>query len=133
MAKKKMVKVEMELPRIQGFEYTGEYRTPKVGEAYLYDPDDAEVITAVHLITAEYPIMRKAEVWREARPSDLDNGPVVCRYSDDSLDIETNPEIGFLVGYDACRGTEYPFAVAEEEDSDEPDGYYRYCQVKDNA
>ena len=133
MAKSRTVKVTMDLPLITGFEYTGEYRQPMQGEPFLRDTDNHIVDTSSYGMAAEYPIMRKAEVWREARPSDLDNGPVVCRYSDDSQDIETNPEIGYLVGYDACRGTEYPFAVAEEKDSDEPDGYFRYCQVKDNA
>lgn len=133
MAKKKTVKVEVTFPLIEGFEYTGEYRSPKEGEVYLRDADEGNATKCTHFLAAGYPIMRKAETWREARPSDLDNGPVVCRYSDDSQDIETNPEIGFLVGYDACRGTEYPFAVAEEEDHDEIDGWFRYCQVKDNA
>jgi hypothetical protein len=133
MAKKKMVKVEMSLPLVEGFEYTGEYRCPMKGDLYLLDAEVPGATNATYNTPAEYPIMRKETSWREARPSDLDNGPVVCRYSDDSRDIETNPDIGFFVGYDACRGTEYPFAVAEEEDSDEPDGYFRYCQVKDNA
>ena len=133
MAKNKMVKVEMELPAVPGFEYTGEYRNPRRGECYLHDGDDPNVVTASYDITAEYPIMRKAAKWREARPSDLENGPVVCRYSDDSQEIETNPSIGYFCGYDAIRGTEYPFAVMEEADGEEADGWFRYCQVKDNA
>lgn len=133
MGKNKMVKVEMELPAVPGFEYTGEYRNPRRGECYLHDQEDPNVVTASYDITAEYPIMRKATVWREARPSDLDNGPVVCRYSDDSQQIETNPEIGYFCGYDACRGAEYPFGICCDEDDSGVDGYFRYCHVEDNA
>ncbi len=31
------MKIEIELPEIEGFSYTGEYRQPKLGESYIYN------------------------------------------------------------------------------------------------
>ncbi len=51
------MKVEIDLQEIEGFEYTSEYRTPKVGEYILIA---GSVITAQGH-TYEYPILKKIE------------------------------------------------------------------------
>lgn len=66
---KKTVKVSMELPELpEGFEYTGEYRAAR-GEEYFLSSDG---IQREHSGTfAEYPIIRKCEVWRDATAQDI--------------------------------------------------------------
>lgn len=66
---KKTVKVSMELPELpEGFEYTGEYRAAR-GEEYFLSSDGVQ---REHSGTfAEYPIIRKCEVWRDATAQDI--------------------------------------------------------------
>ena len=49
------MKIEIELPEIPGFEYTGEYRPFVVGELYY---DENEVQTATWNSSSCYPIMK---------------------------------------------------------------------------
>lgn len=127
----KMKSVNMQLPDVAGYEYSGEYRSPKIGEHFL-SAVDALVKTAGTNMTAEFPILRPAPKWRDARPGDLENGPVHCRYSD-NLDHMRNGKAseGYFCNYDACKHTDYAFGVCEDADGEQVDSYWRYCQVKD--
>ena len=123
----KTVKVEMELPAIEGYEYTGEYREFKVGEYFLTDTTKKIVEKAKYNSGAEYPIMRPVTKWRDARASDLENGPVECRVRDHEDD---DWEYGLFAGYSVEPNCEHRYCILE----DDCLGYWHiYCQVKDNA
>lgn len=124
----KTVKVEMELPAIEGYEYTGEYREFKVGEYFLTDTTKKIVEKAKYDSGAEYPIMRPVTKWRDARPGDLENGPVECRYKDGYQD---GWEEGYFVAYSAAIDDDCRFGCSDQDDC--MDDWYVYCQVKDNA
>ena len=57
------VDVVMKMPKIAGYEYTGEYRKAKVSEFY-YSPISEEIRKAETDGIIERPILRKAEVWK---------------------------------------------------------------------
>lgn len=119
------MKVELELPEIKGFEYTGEYRAPKY-EEWFYN--DIHVIRAESDYMAEYPIMRPVIKWRDARPGDLENGPVECRYREDKrLDWEE----GYFIAISVGKSDHLQFGVSDDEDI--VDTWVQFCQVKDNA
>ncbi len=69
----KTIKVEMSLPELpEGFEYTGEYRSPKKWENYLgHIPPNLDQWVYDAPCMAEYPIVRKSEVWRDATAQDV--------------------------------------------------------------
>ena len=50
------MKIELELPEIEGFEYTGEYRAPKKGEWFF---DSGEALMETSEDSCEYPILKK--------------------------------------------------------------------------
>ncbi len=80
------VKVEMELPELpEGYEYTGEYRRPITSDYFLNIGSDGIVHRAEYGYLAEYPIVRKCEVWRKATLQDVSDAlsgkEVVARYS----------------------------------------------------
>ena len=53
------MKVELDLPEIKGFEYTGEWRDPKKGEYYMYNRTFQK---AIRLTTdIDVPILKKKE------------------------------------------------------------------------
>ena len=53
------MKIELELPEIPGYEYTGEYRPPKAGEWFC--AGDGTATRAWHNFTSCHPILRKVE------------------------------------------------------------------------
>lgn len=122
----KTVKVTFELPEVKGYEYTGEYGSPCAGEFYL-DVEDG-VKKATYNMRGEYPIMRPIASWRDAKPSDLENGPVECRYKDGHQDPWME---GYFTAYSAGEDDDLRFGVGD--DTASLDGWYAYCQVKDNA
>jgi hypothetical protein len=56
--KAKPMKVEIELPEVHGYEYTGEYRPPNIGELFW---DNQKVVQCSYSLTSEYPILRVKE------------------------------------------------------------------------
>lgn len=128
-----MKAVNIQLPEVEGYEYSGEYRSPKAGEHYLAESDKPAIVKMATMpVSAEYPILRPSKKWRDARPGDLENGPVPCRYSDNLDDIRNGKATeGYFCTYDACQGTDYAFGVCEDADDEEVDSYWRYCQVKE--
>lgn len=52
------MKVEIEFPKIEGHEYTGEYRRPKKGEIYL-DCDFIPSQCKYDIVESTYPILKK--------------------------------------------------------------------------
>ena len=57
------MKIEIELPEIDGFEYTGEYGMPKVGDWFVYA--DGDVVQAKVDFKDSYPrfILKPVEKW----------------------------------------------------------------------
>lgn len=56
------VDVLMKMPKIEGYEYTGEWRVPEEGEHYAgLDAQPVQASTGAYL---KRPILRKAEVWK---------------------------------------------------------------------
>ena len=58
------VDVLMKMPKIDGYEYTGEYRKAKVTEFY-FSPISGQIQIAEMDGIIERPILRKAEVWKQ--------------------------------------------------------------------
>ena len=82
------MKVEIDLQEIEGFEYTSEYRTPKVGEYILIA---GSVITAQGH-TYEYPILKKIEpeyqvIWINKHAGSEGQSVVPIKALDDALFI----------------------------------------------
>ncbi len=120
-----MVKVEMELPELpEGYEYTGEYRPARADEWYM-DGND-ELSQSYDTTMGSYLIVRKSK-WRKAKPSDLDNGPVKCRFRDER---RSDWKDGYFVGFHAHAGTDYPYMVVIEETDNYYDNWYAYCEVE---
>ena len=114
----------MELPELpEGYEYTGEYRPARADEWHM-DGND-ELSQSYETTMGSYLIVRKSK-WRKAKPSDLDNGPVKCRYRDESYDAwETGHFIGFLANMDV----DYPYMIGEDE-TDLHGEWFAYCEVE---
>lgn len=80
------MQVTIELPEIEGFEYTGEYRVPGVDEYYFNNDDSAHLcITKWHKMY-KYPILRKLKPKREFKdgafyPAQMDGLNIVV-YAD---------------------------------------------------
>ena len=55
------VDVLMKMPKIEGYEYTGEWRSVAAGEISVYN---GEPRVWSSRSSGEYPILRKAEVWK---------------------------------------------------------------------
>lgn len=53
----------MKMPKVDGYEYTGEWRIPKVGEEYTCSVACKPALAAFSSAVAR-PILRKAEVWK---------------------------------------------------------------------
>lgn len=125
------MKVELELPEIEGYEYTGEFRPVRTQEYYL-DTDNVPLYPAKRNGAVDgsyyYPIMRPVAMWRDARPGDLENGPVECRYKDGFQDPWMQ---GFFTAYSAGEDDNLRFGIGDDRAS--LDEWYAYCQVKDNA
>lgn len=87
----KTIKVEMSLPELpEGFEYTGEYRSPKKWENYLgHIPPNLDQWVYDAPCMAEYPIVRKCEVWRDANAKDvyeaISGKEILVRFADDKF------------------------------------------------
>ena len=86
------MKIEIDLPEIEGFEYIGEYRIPEEDEWFLYgngSPEKVGLSPIVHI----FPILRKVEPPREFKegawyPVELNVGKVItCRYAEDSFRV----------------------------------------------
>lgn len=52
------MKVELNLPEVPGYEYTGEYRCPKIGEFFC---NKNEAVQCKYDFSSEYPILRIKE------------------------------------------------------------------------
>ena len=57
----KTVDVLMKMPKIEGYEYTGEWRSVEPGEASVYN---GEVRVWSFRSSGEYPVLRKVENWK---------------------------------------------------------------------
>jgi hypothetical protein len=57
------VEVLMQMPKVEGHEYTGEYRQVQIGEISVYNPDGTPRVWPFPS-TGEYPILRKVEIWK---------------------------------------------------------------------
>jgi len=55
------MKIEIDLPVIEGYEYTGEYRLPKEGEWYLYCCENMALKAALSFKENERHILKKIE------------------------------------------------------------------------
>lgn len=51
------IDVTLKLPKLDGYEYTGEYREPRKGEYMLYCDNEARLAEDCH--SSSYPILRK--------------------------------------------------------------------------
>jgi len=121
--KGKKMKVEIDLPEIDGFEYTGEYREPKKGEWYYSG------LCAVH---AEYsigcclPILKPVEKWITPTLEYMQEHykwgeEVEARFSD---------ERDVWVYIDCLCGLEG--AIVNGKTFIDSDGMsYRYCEIKE--
>lgn len=56
----KTVNITMQMPVIAGYEYTGEYRTPAVGEVYIRD---GILLSSSYPTALQHPILKK-KPWR---------------------------------------------------------------------
>lgn len=63
------MKVEIDLPEIEGFEYTGEWRSPLKGEWYTHG--DGVIQAAFDHTRTCSMILRKVEKWRPATLDDV--------------------------------------------------------------
>jgi len=83
MTEQKTVKVEMDMPYIEGYEYTGEYREPINCETFL-DDGYVSVKNLYDDYDAAYPILRKkrwrAEVGGKYCAVQITNGKVKVRW-----------------------------------------------------
>jgi hypothetical protein len=74
------VDLQVEVPK--GYELTGEYRPPVMGELYL-SGNDCACVANIDFIT-RWLILRKVDTWRDATLDDLkrvmDGETVECRY-----------------------------------------------------
>lgn len=112
-------KVEIDLPVLEGYEYTGEYRQPEAHEAFL---GNNNVPVYGKLSVGAFPILRKTE-WRDATLEDLKRCPLPCRVRD----------------YPHADWTEWcvltGWSKTDEQDdmnwADGEEGYWAYCQVLD--
>lgn len=119
-----MVKVEMELPELpEGYEYTGEYRPARADEWHM-DGND-ELSQSYETTMGSYLIVRKSK-WRKAKPSDLDNGPVKCRFRDSTYD---DWETGYFIGFHASPDVDCQYMIGEG-DEDLHGEWYAYCEVE---
>ena len=57
------VEVLMQMPKIEGYEYTGEYRQAEAGEISVYDINGIPKVWPFES-TGQYPILRKLEIWK---------------------------------------------------------------------
>ena len=125
------MKVELELPEIEGYEYTGEFRPVRTQEYYL-DTDNVPLYPAKRNGAVDgsyyYPIMRPVAMWRDARPGDLENGPVECRCRDTTTQEWS---LATLAAYSAAPSDELRYGMMDTEG--ELGAWFAYCQVKDNA
>jgi hypothetical protein len=55
------MKIEIELPEIDGFEYTGEYKIPNIEDHYLDSSLNPNF--AMEKICSPYPILKPIEKW----------------------------------------------------------------------
>lgn len=79
------MKVEIELPEIEGFEYTGAFMLPLSGEYFVYDAEGHSVVFAEedHINRRGF-ILRKIKQYRELTPLEAmkaiveNGGPIQC-------------------------------------------------------
>jgi len=91
------MKVEVELPEIEGYEYTGEYRAPKKGEWYFFDGE----------LSLSYSNHKKPQIIiRKVEPSLVG---MLCELWDDEDGIAT---IGVLVEVNLHNS--YPYETNSE-------------------
>jgi hypothetical protein len=125
----KTVKATVTLPEFEGFEYTGEVRELSQGDHYLdLDVFQPEVAKWTKTYTSKflYVVMRPVPTWRDARPSDLENGPVRCRCRDTEKE---EWQTGYLCAYMAKD----PFRFGISRADGKLEQWSIFCQVQDNA
>ena len=123
------VDLQVEVPK--GYELTGEYRPPVIGELYL-SGDNYACVANIDFIT-RWLILRKVDTWRDATLDDLkrvmDGETVECRCRDEVTDTWRADLLlrGCFLRYDDRR------VWAAVPPSDEPQAfiYYYHCQVKE--
>lgn len=117
------MKVEIELPEIDGYEYTGEYRCPKYGEYYL----------AANSLTREKNQLDEGSIWARhiLRPVSKwivpdANTPigVKARFKDNPL---AESMTGVFWGVNPIQGSDFPY-LAHEKGSQYPLGW-KHCEV----
>ncbi len=106
------MKVEIELPKIEGFEYTGEYRKAKKREWFL-GINNGTATTSSKNTGFTVHILKKVKQWREITPLEAlkelyeANGELDCQLYDDDMGwvdtivtgIDTAAEYPFLMHY----------------------------------
>lgn len=121
------VEIDLQGPPV-GYEYTGEYRAPKVGEPYI-NPFNAGLVSKA---SSDHPyprfILREVTKWRDATVEDairaIRGEKVVARMRD-AIDDEW--KMGErLIGY--ISGAEHPWVCGIHFGAD---SRYKYCQVQE--
>ena len=72
-----MMKVEIDLPEIEGFEYTGEYRTPKAGENFVSHLGPFVATTTASISVARLILKKKAPAYKTTT---VDTGRELFKY-----------------------------------------------------
>ena len=79
------MKIELDLPEVTGYEYTGEYRIPREGEPFKGSTD---VRFADAGITCEFPILKKkAPKYKVLSSPAFDGVYVEIKALEDALDL----------------------------------------------
>lgn len=121
------MKVEVELPELpEGYEYTGEYRKPEMGEEYLDEMIVTKSSTPFHCDS--HPIVRKLEQERPEYKAFLiewkECGPVVAQSLSSHTGVEVVVDLGAKVG---------DYRIYGYGDEDEPwSGCLRPCDAEHN-
>jgi len=80
----KKIKVEINMSVIEGYEYTGEYRTPSEGEHYLDNDRNIVEIASCDWRSMRCFILKKAQTWRKV--TSLDDLGKKARFRNGSAD-----------------------------------------------
>jgi hypothetical protein len=117
----KTVKVTLDMPEVEGYEYTGEYRQALATEMYMGGGRALKGSTI-----SEWPILRKADSWRSATVEDairaLQGIHIEARFW--NAHCEVRKTYGIL---SSCIPTSaYPWIRVAESTAE-----YQFCEVKE--
>lgn len=109
----KTVSVTMELPAIEGYEYTGEYRKVRREESFLSMSDDTQ---PTHSINGKpygncYHILKKVKTWRKVNC--LEDIGKKARFRDGNLDAWIYDNLFSVMNqqrsYENCNGLTFQY------------------------